>query len=120
VKRAAMAISALRVDAPDRRTSLADLRIALCLELGVDIADIDPASGYGYSRTAYEHVRSLWRRAFAEAPDSAWVERNYREVRADWLARRPDWGDDWLAPDTATLPDLLMIPLFELEATHAE
>ena len=117
MRRAAMAISALPLDTPDRRTSLADLRAALCLELGVDMADIDPASGYSYSRNAYEHVRSLWRRAFAEAPDSSWVERNYREVRAKWLARRPDWGDDWLA---TALPSLTMLPIFELEATHGK
>jgi len=119
MKRAALAISALPVDAPDRRTSLSDLRTALCLEIGVDMADIDPASGYGYSRDAYEHVRSLWKRAFAEAPDSAWLERNYREVRADWLAHRPDWGDDWTAAAPPSLTPT-MLPIFELEASHAE
>ena len=117
MKRAARALRFLPVDTPDRRTSLADLRTALCLELGVDMADIDPASGYGYSRDAYEHVRSLWKRAFAEDPDSSWVERNYREVRAKWLARRPDWDDDWLAAAPPSLTPT-MLPIFELEVSR--
>lgn len=119
MKRAARAIRFLPANAPDRRTSLSDLRIALNLDLGVDMADIDPASGYDHSRDAYELCRFTWQRAFAEDPDSSWVERNYREVRAKWLARRPDWDDDWLAAAPPSLTPT-MLPIFELEASHAE
>ena len=119
MRRAHLAMVGIPDDAPDRRTTFADLRIALCLEIGVDIADIDPASGHNHSRSGYESVRSSWRRAMADDPGSWWLESNYREARADWLAHRPDWDDDWLLPDVPA-PDPLMIPLFELEASHAE
>jgi hypothetical protein len=52
--------------------------------------------------------------------DSAWFARNYAKARANWLKRRPDWDDDWLAPEapSETDPDPLMIPLFELETSR--
>jgi len=114
VKRAHLAMILLPDDAPDRRTSLADLRIALCLELGVDMADIDPARGTNVSRAAYEKARHSWRRHASEEPN--FPERMYREARANWLARRPDWDDDWLAPE-APVPDL--VPLFDLTTQPA-
>lgn len=115
MKRWHLAMVSLRDDAPDRRTSLADLRTALCLECGVDIVDIDPASGFNYSRSAYEDVRASWRRELADNPGSSWLERHYAEARANWLAHRPDWDDDWVIPDA---PEPLLIPLFELEASR--
>jgi hypothetical protein len=117
VRRAHLAMTGVPDDAPDRRTTMADLRIALCLEIGIDIDDIAPASGHDHSRSGYESVRSSWQRALADDPGSSWLERNYREVRANWLAIRPDWDDDWLVPD-APAPDPLLIPLFELETTR--
>lgn len=121
--RAYLAMCALSYDAPDRRTSLADLRTAMCLELGVDMADIDPARGTNWSRSTYEASRRSWQRYAAEEPtfwDSPWCERNLREVREDWLKRHPEWDDDWFAPEAAALPapDPLLIPLFELETTR--
>jgi hypothetical protein len=115
VKRAHLAICALPLDAPDRRTSLADLRAALCLETDVVIDDIDPREGWNISRSAYESVRERWQFELADDPDSWWLDRKYLEARAIWLRLRPEWDDDWLAPETPTESDPSMIPLFELE-----
>lgn len=121
--RAYRAIMRLPRDAPDRRTSLADLWTAVCLELGVDIDDIDPAKGLNVSRSAYESSRRSWVRLYAEEPNartSSWFERNCREARANWLKRHPEWDDDWFAPEAAPLPEPepSMIPLFELETSR--
>jgi hypothetical protein len=106
----------LPYDAPDRRTSLADLRTAICLKNGVAIDDIDPASGYDHSRAAYERARASWRRHIAEWPEAQYAQRpSYADARANWLRIRPDWDDDWLAPEAPAGPELLMLPLFELE-----
>jgi hypothetical protein len=94
---------------------MADLRIALCLEIGVDIDDIAPASGHDHSRSGYESVWASWRRAIADDPDSWWLEEHYLNARANWLRIRPDWDDDWLAPEPPAEPEPLMLPLFELE-----
>ncbi|MFI7315455.1 hypothetical protein [Streptomyces venezuelae] len=84
---------------PDRATSMADARIALCLESGVPMEDIDPASGYNHSRSAYERSRASWvdlvrqhgACEFYTVPD---IER----ARAHWAEKRPQFveGDDWL------------------------
>ncbi|MEV0437756.1 hypothetical protein AB0I84_00935 [Streptomyces spectabilis] len=84
----------------DRLTSMADARIAICLATGVSMDDIDPASGYNYSRRSYDRVRASWidlirqhgASEFHEIPD-------IEEVRASWAEKRPDFveGDDWLA-----------------------
>jgi len=111
----------LPYDAPDRRTSMADLRTAICLKNGVHIDDIDPASGYDHSRAGYETVRASWSRLYAEDPnakDSAWFARHYAKARANWLRIRPDWDDDWLAPETPAVPEPSMLPLFELETSR--
>lgn len=88
---------------PDNRTSMADARIALCLARGVDMDDIDPASGYDYSRSAYDRCRQSWvsnikYHGYSVAYEGAALTR----AIANWTARRPDFiaGDDWLAVAT--------------------
>ncbi|WP_158920588.1 hypothetical protein [Streptomyces sp. NBRC 109706] len=86
---------------PDRRTSLADARTALCLARGTAIADIDPATGYDYSDAAYETVRASWR-THAENWSEDYDPPRYEAARAQWARHRPDLTDDWLAGiDTA-------------------
>ncbi|MFI2673881.1 hypothetical protein ACH5AU_30715 [Streptomyces albidoflavus] len=85
---------------PDRATSMADARIALCVESGVDMDDIDPASGYNHSRSSYERARFSWvdlvrqhgASPLYEVPD---IER----AHGLWVEKRPEFaeGDDWLA-----------------------
>jgi hypothetical protein len=105
VTRAAIAMFALAENAPDRRTSLADLRIALCLEIGVAIEDIAPASGHNISRRSYENIRAQWQEVMARDPDSEWCRRSYDQVRRSWLRHQPEWTDDWLAtPSRAEQP----------------
>ncbi|MGC4928057.1 hypothetical protein [Streptomyces sp. DT117] len=84
----------------DRATSMADARIALCIEKGVDMDDIDPASGYDNSARAYDRARASWvdlvrqhgASPFYEVPDIEWA-------RGLWARKRPDFleGDDWLS-----------------------
>ncbi|MBM9509940.1 hypothetical protein [Actinacidiphila acididurans] len=45
---------------PDKRTSMADSRIALLIASGVDMDDIDPSMGRDYSRSHYEACRRDW------------------------------------------------------------
>lgn len=84
----------------DRLTSLADARTALCIEGGVALDDIDPSSGYDYSRRAYDSCRHSWVwnikvHGFSDSYDGPGLAR----AIANWTARRPDFvaGDDWLA-----------------------
>lgn len=86
--------------APDQRTSMSDARIALCLARGVDMNDIDPASGYNYSRAAYDRCRQSWvsnieNHGFSNLYQGAALTR----AIANWTSHRPDLiaGDDWLA-----------------------
>ena len=85
----------------DRRTSVADARIGLCLALGVAEEDICPASGGDYSAESYERVRASWRNlarvhGFSRSFDGPLLE----AARALWLARRPEWVvDDWVGPE---------------------
>lgn len=119
MKRAHMAMIRVPYDDPDRRTTMADLRIALCLECGVDIADIHPARGTDWSRSAYENSRFSWQRYIAEEPSARHSNPDrpgYPEARANWLQLHPEWDDDWLAPEATTAPEPDLIPLFELEA----
>lgn len=98
---------------PDWRAARADLRAASCLASGVDLDDIDPRLGFDISRSAYESVRSQWQGLLAADADNQWTQQSYREVRAMWLAYRPEWDDDWqqkLSPN--------LIPLFELESSR--
>lgn len=85
---------------PDQRTSMADARIAFCLARGVAMDDIDPASGYDYSRRAYDSCRHSWVwnikvHGFSTAYEGVGLKR----AIANWTAHRPDFiaGDDWLA-----------------------
>lgn len=84
----------------DRRTSMADARIALCLAYGVALEDIDPASGYDYSAASYGHVRASWQglarmHGLSRFFDGPVLDR----VIARWRARRPDLVvDDWVGP----------------------
>lgn len=85
---------------PDRRTSMADARIALCIARGVDLDDIDPASGYNRSRDAYDRCRESWIsnirfHGFSHAFDGEGL----RRAVATWTAHRPNFiaSDDWLA-----------------------
>jgi hypothetical protein len=85
---------------PDKRTSMADSRIALCIAGGVDMDDIDPASGYNHSRAAYDRCRDSWvwnikQHGFSDIYDGPAIAR----AIANWTTHRPDFieGDDWLA-----------------------
>ncbi|MEU0739235.1 hypothetical protein [Streptomyces sp. NPDC006134] len=82
----------------DRRTSLADARIALCLESGVAIDDIDPASGYNHSRAAYDRARASWIDLIRHHGASSNYEvRDIERARARWVEVRPEYvTDDWL------------------------
>ncbi|WP_329131607.1 hypothetical protein OG552_10655 [Streptomyces sp. NBC_01476] len=101
-QRAAMMISRYADSAdPDRRTSTADARIAYCLARGVDMDDIDPASGYDRSRRAYESVRAswVWNIKMHGFSDFYGDGDRIAAAQASWAAHRPGFtaGDDWLA-----------------------
>jgi len=83
----------------DRKTSLADARIALCVAQGNSFDDIDPVCGYSLSRDSYERVRQSWRN---QAKQPGWNEcyrPDLEKAIAFWSERRPEFteGDDWLA-----------------------
>lgn len=82
----------------DMRTSMDDARTALCIARGVDLNDIDPATGHDYSRRAYESVRQSWLDLITTHGLTEHIEQQVREVRAMWAERRPEWveGDPWL------------------------
>lgn len=89
---------------PDKRTSMADARIALNIARGVDTDDIDPSTGYDHSRAAYDESRHSWvwnikQHGFSDTYDRPHLERH----RANWAAHRPNFiaGDDWLAAGIA-------------------
>lgn len=107
-RKPSLVLMGLADDLPDRRTALADLRIALCLYLGVDPDDIDPASGYNHSLDAYLRVRASWVRAHEESPGSDWTARNSREARASWELKRPQYLIDHPWPE-------IHVPTYEEE-----
>lgn len=89
---------------PDNRTSMADTRIALCAARGVDLDDIDPTTGYNYSRSAYDDVRQSWIWNIKQHGYSRVYEgEGLARAVANWTAHRPDFiaGDDWLTAATA-------------------
>ncbi|MGY1439472.1 hypothetical protein [Streptomyces reniochalinae] len=86
---------------PDRRTSIADARTAICIARGVALADIDPASGYDVSERAYHSSRTRWLEEAAEHPDSDWLRKGYQEAAETWARRRPDLATDWPEWDDA-------------------
>lgn len=88
---------------PDQRTSMADARIAFCLARGVAMDDVNPASGYNYSRRAYDRCRQSWVSNIKDHGLSDFYEGGaLRRAIATWTAHRPDFvaGDDWLAAAT--------------------
>lgn len=76
---------------PDRRTALADLRAALCLHTGVDIDDIDPASGHDMSLRSYLSVRSQWERHIREWGLDEYMRAGQQRTLAAWGRRRPQY-----------------------------
>lgn len=84
----------------DRTTSMADARTVLCLATGVDVEDIDPASGHDISRRSYERSRQSWIDHMKQAGLSYYYVRpDLEKVVARWTERRPEYtaGDDWAA-----------------------
>jgi hypothetical protein len=83
----------------DCATTMADARIALCLEAGVSMDDIDPASGYDYSRRSYDRVRASWVDHVRQHGASEFHEiRDIEWARSLWAEKRPQFveNDDWL------------------------
>jgi hypothetical protein len=90
---------------PDQRTSMADSRIALNIARGVALDDIDPASGYDYSRAAYDDVPPTpgsWNIKQHWGYSDIYDRDALRRAIPTGTARRPDLlaGDDWLAAAT--------------------
>jgi hypothetical protein len=83
----------------DRKTSLADARIALCVAQGNSLDDIDPASGYSLSRKSYDRVRQSWRNQAKQPGWNECLRPDLEKAIAFWSERRPEFteGDDWLA-----------------------
>ncbi|MFI6296804.1 hypothetical protein ACIBEJ_34805 [Nonomuraea sp. NPDC050790] len=84
----------------DRRTSMNDARIALCLAQGVAEKDIDPASGHDYSVEAYDSVRASWQALARHHGLSRYYDGPaYQKAISSWRARRPELViDDWVGP----------------------
>lgn len=91
--------------APDARTTLADLRSALCIAHGVDLDDIDPAQGYDMSRRSFDTACLSWRGVLGLSSER--MRTGYERARAYWQARRPEWMADWppVPPAEAEPPD---------------
>ncbi|MET9396165.1 hypothetical protein [Kitasatospora sp. NPDC002965] len=84
----------------DRRTSMADARTAICLAAGVEMDDIDPASGYNRSHRAYRRARASWIDLIRQhGANEFYSLADLVEARARWAAWRPEFaaGDDWVA-----------------------
>lgn len=88
----------------DRKTSMADARIALCAAQGTALDDIDASSGYSMSRSSYGSVRHSWissmrYHGFNDEYDREALDK----ALAFWAERRPQYldGDDWLAAGMA-------------------
>jgi hypothetical protein len=81
----------------DFGTAVADLRAAVCLEAGVDQADIS-SLGYDHSNAAYERVRAGWVSHIRQWGITL-HDHSLTEAYGLWLAARPDLatGDDWRA-----------------------
>ncbi|MFF8458792.1 hypothetical protein ACF06T_30155 [Streptomyces albidoflavus] len=88
------------VEDVEKRTNNNDARIALCIALGVDLADIDPTTGHNKSQAAYETSRTSWVRHIAMWGFSEHYDRpRLDKARASWSSWNPAYieGDDWLA-----------------------
>jgi hypothetical protein len=89
---------------PDKRTSMNDARIALCIERGVALEDIDPTTGHDWSRRAYDNVRASWVSTVKyHGLTDGYLQTDLRDAFAKWAARRPEFavGDDWEAAAVA-------------------
>lgn len=88
----------------DRRTSLADARIALCVAHGNALDDIDPSSGLSMSHDSYESVRHSWVSSMRYHGFNDEYEREpLDKALTFWAERRPHYldGDDWLTAGMA-------------------
>lgn len=84
----------------DNRTSMNDARIALCIESGVALEDIDPTTGHDWSRRAYDNVRASWVSIVKyHGLTDGYLQTGLRQAFAVWAERRPAFaeGDDWEA-----------------------
>jgi hypothetical protein len=89
---------------PDKVTSMHDARIALCIERGVALDDIDPTTGHDWSRRAYDNVRASWVRTVKDhGLTDGYLQTDLRDAFAKWAQRRPEFaaGDDWEAAAVA-------------------
>ncbi|NUU20956.1 MAG: hypothetical protein HOV68_05480 [Streptomycetaceae bacterium] len=84
---------------PDMAASRADARIALCIERGVALDDIDPSLGYDHSERAYASVRGQHVDRLASRPGDCWVVRDALQAYFAWRRARPDLAgnDNWFA-----------------------
>lgn len=92
----------------DRRTSLADAQIALCVAREVPLDDIDPFSGYSMTRSAYDAARHSWISLIKfHGFNDDYDQQPLGEALAWWAERRPQYlaGDDWLAAGMAAHRD---------------
>jgi len=91
----------------DRRTSLADARIALCIAQGNSLDDIDPASGYSLSRTSYERTRQSWRNQAKQPGWSESLRPALEKALVYWTEHRPEFtaGDDWFGDLVNSTPN---------------
>lgn len=88
----------------DNRTSMNDARIALCIESGVALEDIDPTTGHDWSRRAYGSVRASWVSTVKyHGLTDGYLQPDLRDAFAKWAERRPEFaaGDDWEAAAVA-------------------
>lgn len=84
----------------DRRTSLMDARIALCVATGNSLDDIDPSSGNSMSPNSYEATRHSWISLIKfHGFNNEYDQPPLDEALAWWTERCPQYlnEDDWLA-----------------------
>ncbi|MFG2734410.1 hypothetical protein ACGFX7_06265 [Streptomyces harbinensis] len=81
---------------PDRRTSIADARIALAAARGL-LDEVCPASGLRTSEAACRIVAGEWAELLADGrPSSDYRRRRYEEVRQLWAELHPELvADIW-------------------------
>lgn len=83
----------------DRYTSMCDARIGVALAAGHSADDVDPTTGYSYSRRSYDAVRQSWVMYIKHHGLSTFTRPWLVEARAKWAANRPQFieDDDWEA-----------------------
>jgi hypothetical protein len=91
---------------PDKATSMADARSALCLAQGVALEDID-SSGYDRSERSYRSVRRSWVGLIEQHGWDAFYQGDaLKRIFANWQRVRPertsgDSAEAWLADGIA-------------------